>query len=77
MPSLIEPRLNPTRMADWRGRFGLLAALLIAVIVLSILRPHFLSPNNLLNVVRQISIKACVFEQSPCTTPITFLMPCL
>jgi inositol transport system permease protein len=38
------------------GRFGLIIALVIAVTVLAILRPHFLSPANLLNVVRQISI---------------------
>jgi inositol transport system permease protein len=39
-----------------RGRFGLLIALVLAVAVLAVLRPHFLSPANLLNVIRQISI---------------------
>ncbi len=42
--------------ADWRSRFGLLIALVLAVVILTILRPHFLSSANLLNVVRQISI---------------------
>lgn len=42
--------------ADWRSRFGLLIALAITVTILAILRPHFLSSVNLLNVVRQISI---------------------
>lgn len=42
--------------ADWRSRFGLLIALAITVTILAILRPHFLSSANLLNVVRQISI---------------------
>jgi len=39
-----------------RGRFGLIIALVLAVAVLTVLRPHFLSPANLLNVIRQISI---------------------
>lgn len=39
-----------------RGRFGLIIALVIAVAVLTVLRPHFLSSANLLNVIRQISI---------------------
>jgi inositol transport system permease protein len=39
-----------------RGRFGLIIALVLAVAVLTMLHPHFLSPANLLNVIRQISI---------------------
>ncbi|MCH7226343.1 ABC transporter permease [Haloferula sp. A504] len=42
--------------SDWRSRFGLLIALVLTVTILAILRPHFLSSANLLNVVRQISI---------------------
>lgn len=38
------------------GRFGLIIALAIAVGVLAMLSPQFLTPANLLNVVRQISI---------------------
>lgn len=48
MPSL-SSRFN-------RGRFGLVIALVIAVAVLAVLSPRFLSSANLLNVVRQISI---------------------
>jgi ribose/xylose/arabinose/galactoside ABC-type transport system permease subunit len=48
MPSLSNSNL--------RGRFGLIIALVLAVAVLAILRPHFLSSANLLNVIRQISI---------------------
>lgn len=39
-----------------RGRYGLIIALVLAVAVLALLRPHFLGSANLLNVVRQISI---------------------
>lgn len=39
-----------------RGRFGLIIALVLSVTVLTVLRPHFLSSANLLNVIRQISI---------------------
>jgi inositol transport system permease protein len=38
------------------GRFGLIIALVLAVGVLALLSPQFLSTANLLNVVRQISI---------------------
>ena len=38
------------------GRFGLIIALVLTIAVLTVLRPHFLSSANLLNVVRQISI---------------------
>ena len=48
MPSLAN--------SNTRGRFGLLIALVLAVAVLTMLRPHFLSSANLLNVIRQISI---------------------
>jgi ribose/xylose/arabinose/galactoside ABC-type transport system permease subunit len=48
MPSLSNKKL--------RGRYGLIIALVLAVVVLAILRPHFLSSANLLNVIRQISI---------------------
>lgn len=48
MPSLSNHHL--------RGRFGLLIALVIAVFVVTVLRPHFLNSANLLNVIRQISI---------------------
>ena len=48
MPSLSNSHI--------RGRFGLVIALVIAIAVLAMLRPHFLSSANLLNVVRQISI---------------------
>jgi len=41
---------------DWGGRLGLLLALLVIVVILTILRPHFLDSANLINVVRQISI---------------------
>ena len=44
------------RRSEWFGRFGLVIALLITATVLAILRPHFLSTANLVNVVRQISI---------------------
>ena len=56
MPSLSNHILHDVRLRDWRGRFGLIIALVLAVAVLTVLRPHFLSSANLLNVVRQISI---------------------
>ena len=40
----------------WGPRLGLVAALLAACGVLTLLRPHFLSVPNLTNVVRQVSI---------------------
>lgn len=48
MPSLSDSNL--------RGRFGLVIALVIAVAVLAMMCPRFLSSANLLNVIRQISI---------------------
>ncbi|MGB6221898.1 ABC transporter permease [Haloferula sp.] len=56
MPCLSESIGQRWLPADWRGRFGLIIALLVTATVLSILRPHFLSSANLVNVVRQISI---------------------
>jgi len=44
------------RRSEWFGRFGLVIALLITATVLTILRPHFLNWENLVNVVRQISV---------------------
>ena len=40
-------------------KFGLLIALIVLGIVLSILSPIFLSPANLINVLRQIFDKRC------------------
>lgn len=44
------------RLTRHLARFGLLIALVLISAVLAALRPQFLSPGNLINVVRQISI---------------------
>lgn len=47
-------RLRPNLL----GRYGLLWALGLLVLALSLLSPYFLTPANLLNVLRQVSINA-------------------
>ncbi len=47
----------------WRemlARFGLLLALLLMVVVLSLLSDRFFTPSNIVNVLRQISINAII-----------------
>jgi inositol transport system permease protein len=56
MPSPFDTKVPAWLRSDWRSRFGLVIALLITAAVVAILRPHFLSSGNLVNVVRQISI---------------------
>lgn len=49
----------PIKVSDikaWLGRYGLVIALAAIVVVLSIVKPTFMSVPNLINVVRQISI---------------------
>ncbi|MDA3925300.1 MAG: ABC transporter permease [Kiritimatiellae bacterium] len=43
-------------LTTWNSQIGLVIALLVTCIVLTFLRPHFLSVANLTNVVRQVSI---------------------
>ena len=43
-------------LARWNSRIGIVAALFITCVVLTVLRPHFISMANLTNVVRQVSI---------------------
>ena len=48
---------------NWRGllaRFGLLLALILLVVVLSLLSDRFLTTSNIINVLRQISINAII-----------------
>ncbi len=48
---------------SWRdlvGRFGLVMALLALVAILSLLSDRFLTPSNVINVLRQISINAII-----------------
>jgi ribose/xylose/arabinose/galactoside ABC-type transport system permease subunit len=49
---------KPTSWAarEWLGRFGLVAALALISLVLALVKPHFLSTGNLINVARQISL---------------------
>ncbi len=42
------------------GSLGPLLALIVLVIVVTILNPNFIAPNNLLNLLRQISINALI-----------------
>ncbi len=56
MPSQPENDAGSLWPTAWRGRLGLVLALLITATVLAVMRPHFLSSANLVNVVRQISI---------------------
>jgi len=43
-------------MQSWSGRLGLVVALVLIFIALSIVKPNFLTVANLINLVRQISI---------------------
>ena len=49
-------RGGPNKLRAWLGRFGLVIALVVICTVLSIGNPNFLTFQNLINVVRQISI---------------------
>lgn len=47
---------STTRRLYSINEFGVLVALLIMGVVMSLLSPYFLRPNNLINIIRQISI---------------------
>ncbi|RTH97504.1 ribose ABC transporter permease [Thermus scotoductus] len=51
---MLWARLRP----EFLARYGLVWALGILVLVLSLLSPYFLAPSNLLNILRQVSINA-------------------
>lgn len=51
---MLWARLRP----EFLARYGLVWALGILVLVLSLLSPYFLTPSNLLNILRQVSINA-------------------
>lgn len=62
---MINGRLALSKIAEIRkstdlrvilGRFGILFGYIILVVISSILSPRFLTPTNMLNVIRQISI---------------------
>jgi ribose transport system permease protein len=46
------------RSRDWLSRYGIALAFLALVAALSVLSPSFLTPSNLLNVLRQIAVNA-------------------
>jgi len=52
--------VSPARLRsrDWLSRYGIALAFLALVAALSLLSPSFLSPSNLLNVLRQIAVNA-------------------
>jgi len=47
-------------LADFLGRYGTVVGFVILVIVSSIISPRFLTTNNLLNVIRQVSVVGIV-----------------
>lgn len=47
-----------SRWREWLPRYGIALALVALVVVLSALSPRFLTPTNLLNVLRQIAVNA-------------------
>lgn len=58
-PTSLGERVQATRTFDFRvflGKFGVLFGYIILVIVSSIMSPRFLTPLNILNIIRQISI---------------------
>ena len=52
----MPPVSTTGRLTRHLARFGLLIALVLISVVLAVLKPQFLTPGNLINVVRQISI---------------------
>lgn len=52
----IRTRLRSIDTRVFLGRFGILMGYIVLVIVSTILSPRFLTPGNMLNVIRQISI---------------------
>ncbi len=50
----------PVRWREVLARFGLLLALILMVAVLALLSDRFLTPSNIINVLRQISINAII-----------------
>lgn len=48
--------MNKKRTSDLLRRFGLLIVIILMVIVMSIVSPVFLSYNNIINILRQVSI---------------------
>ena len=62
---MINNRITLSKIAEFRkstdfrvilGKFGILFGYIILVVIASILSPRFLTPTNMLNVIRQISI---------------------
>lgn len=47
--------VQPKKMGDYLSKLGPLLALLVLIIIVSIMNPSFLSVNNLLNLLRQVS----------------------
>lgn len=56
MPCLSEKPARARGLEWLAGRLGIVVALLVLAAVLAVLKPHFLSAANLMNVVRQVSI---------------------
>ena len=55
-----EKKLSKTNTKELLGKLGPLLGLLLIVVVITILKPSFLSTDNILNILRQVSISALI-----------------
>ena len=56
----MSERTMAMRVGDFAAEYGVLIVLLALVVAMSLATPHFLTANNLLNVLRQVSINAII-----------------
>lgn len=59
-PKMIKSSTGEFNIYDFLSRFAPLIFLLTLIVVFGVLEPNFLSPNNLFNVMRQVSITGLI-----------------
>ncbi|WP_035052344.1 ABC transporter permease [Carnobacterium pleistocenium] len=56
----VETKKKKISSKDFMGKLGPLLALIVLVILVTVVNPGFISPNNLLNLLRQVSTNALI-----------------
>lgn len=56
----VETKKKKRSSKDFMGKLGPLLALIVLVILVTVVNPGFISPNNLLNLLRQVSTNALI-----------------
>jgi len=57
---IVAPAPRQLNLADFFSKFAPVIFLLVLMVIFAVLKPQFLSPNNLFNVMRQVSITGLI-----------------